>query len=79
MFPCTGEARKRTLMRQKRIWLFMQIELEACGDAYNWLIRCYLRVVNNCPEEYCPRMPLHVPPDYIKNLDKRSEMAKKGI
>ena len=29
--------------------------------------------------EYCPSMPLPVPPDYIKNLSKISEMATKGV
>ena len=36
MIPCSGEERKLTWMRQKkRIWLFMQMELEACRDEYN--------------------------------------------
>ena len=67
-------------MREKRTWLFKQMKLEAYRDEYNnWLIICYFCAVNNCPEEYCPPMPLPFPLDYIKNLNKRSEMARKGI
>ena len=55
------------------------MELEACRDGYNWLIRYYLCAIRNYPEEYYPPLPLPVLPDYIKNLKKISELARKGI
>ena len=79
MIPRSEEERKLTWMRQKRIWLFVQMELKACRDEYNWLMRCYLCKVSNCPEEYFFSCPLPIPPDYMKKLDKRWEMARKGI
>ena len=38
MFPSYEEKEKLTWVRQKNIWLFMQVELDAYRDGYNWLI-----------------------------------------
>ena len=66
-------------MRETRINLFMQMELEACRNELNRLIRCHDCIVNNCPEKYYTLMPLLTPFGYAKNLARRAEMAKKGI
>ena len=66
-------------MREIRIRLFIQIEVEAYKDECKWLLRCDHCIVNNCPEEYCPTMPLPVPPNHAKNLIKRWETAKNKI
>ena len=57
----------------------MQVELEACSDECERLLRCHLYIVNNFPEEYCLPMPLPIFPDYAKSLMRRWEMAEKGI
>ena len=79
MIPCSEEGKKLIWMHSKRMWLFIQMELEACRDGYNLLRRCYLCAVNNCPQVYCPPMPLPIPPDCINSLNKRLEMTRKGI
>ena len=62
-------------MREKRRKLFMSMELEACWNENEWLFKCYECIVSNIPEEYCPPMPLPIPPDYAHNLGMRSKMA----
>ena len=69
---CSEEERKMVWMRETRIKIFMQMELEACWDELD----C---TVNNCPEEYYPPKPLPIPSGYAKNLARRAEMAKKSI
>ena len=66
-------------MRETRIRLFMQMELMTFKDKLDWLIRCCHYAVNNYPEEYCPWMPLPVPPAYINKTVERAEMAETGI
>ena len=57
----------------------MQMELKACFDQIDWMIRCHNCEAFNCPqEEYLPR-PLSIPPDYIDNLQSRLVKVKKGI
>ena len=55
------------------------MEVEACKDECKWPLGCNYRIVNNCPEEYCPSMPLHIAPDYAKSLIRRWEMTKNII
>ena len=46
------EDRKMSWMREKRIKLFMQMELDNnCRNELVWLIRCHNCAANNCPEE----------------------------
>ena len=66
---CPEEERKMVWMRETRTMLFMQMELAACRNELDWLIKCYLCAVNGYPEENCcPLMPLPVPPGYHINL-----------
>ena len=58
---------------------FMQMELEACRDELDWLLRCHNCAAYYCPEEeYLPR-PLPIPPDYIDVLQSRLGKVMKGI
>ena len=57
----------------------MHMELEACWNETEWLLRCHECIVNNIPEEYCSPTPLPIPPDYAHNLGRRSKMAIKSI
>ena len=66
-------------MRESRIRILAQVELEACRDECKWLLRCHHCIVNNLPEKYCPPMPLPISLDYAKHFMRRWEMAKKGI
>ena len=76
---CSEEQRKLTWMRDTRIRLFMQMELMACRDESNWLIRFYHCAVNNYSEENCSPMPPPVPLDYNEKTCKRGQKAVKGI
>ena len=73
------EKRKRSQMRDKRRKIVMYMELEACWNESRRLLRCHECIVNNIPEEYCPPMTLPIPLDYVDNLGRRSEMARKDI
>ena len=42
---------KTVWMREARIRTFMQVELEACVEEINWMIRCHNCEVLNCPQE----------------------------
>ena len=67
-------------MRETRIKLFMVMELEKCRNELGWLIRSHNNcIVDNCPKEDYPPMPLPIPPGYTKNLERRMEKAVKGI
>ena len=79
MIPCSEEERELIWMREKRTRLLMHVELVACRDEFDWLIRCYIYAANSYTEEYCPPMPLPIPSDYIKNLENKSEMTAKCI
>ena len=66
-------------MREKRIKLFMQMELNSCRNELELLIRCDHCAADNYPEEEYPLRPLPIPPDYIDNLQRRLEKAINGI
>ena len=73
------EDRKMAWMREKRITLFMQMELDNCRNELVCLIRCHNCAAESCPErEYSP-MPLPISPHYIDSLQKRLFKAMKGI
>ena len=55
-------------IRETRIRNFTQIELKACLDEVNWMIRCHNCAANNCSKEEYPPRPLPIPPDYIDNF-----------
>ena len=76
---CSEEERKMMWMHKTTIKIFIQMELEACRDECKLLLRCHHCIINICPEESCPPMPLSIPPDYAKNLMRRWETARKGI
>ena len=66
--------------RAARIRTFMQLELEACLEEVNWMIRCHNCEALNCPqEEYPARLLPTPPPSYIDNLQSRLIKARKGI
>ena len=66
-------------IRETRIRTLMQMELEACKDEVDWLIRCDNCAAYNCPKEEYPPRPLPIPPDYIDNLQSRLGKVVKGI
>ena len=78
LIPCS-EGRKLIWMRETRIRLFTQMELETCRNECNWLLRSHHCAVNDFPEEYCPPRHLSIPPDHVKNLVEKWKMARKGI
>ena len=49
----------------------MQLELEACLEEINWMVRCHNCKALNCPQEEYPVMPLPIPTDYIDDLQRR--------
>ena len=57
----------------------MQLELEACLEEINWMIRYHNCEALSCPLEEYPARPLPTPPDYIDNLQSRLIKVKKGI
>ena len=66
--------------REARIRTFMQLELEACLEELNWMIRCHNYEALNCPqEEYTARLLPTPPPSYINNLQSRPTKVQKGI
>ena len=66
--------------REARIRTFMQLELEACFEELNWMIRCHNCEALNCPqEEYPARPPPIPPPNYIDNLQSILIKVQKGI
>ena len=66
--------------REARIRTFMQLELEACLEEINWMIRCHNCEALNCPqEEYPARLFPTPPPSYIDNLQSRLIKVRKGI
>ena len=74
------EERKLCWMRETRIKLFMVMELEKCRTGLGWLIRSHNNcIVDNCPKEDYPPMPLPIPPGYTKNSERRMEKAVEGI
>ena len=68
----------RTL--EARIRTFMKLELEACLEELNWMIRCHNCEALNCPqEEYPARLLSTPPPSYINNLQSKLIKVQKGI
>ena len=66
--------------REARMRTFMQLELEACLEEINWMIRCHNCEALNCPqEEYPARLLPTPPPSYIDNLQSRLIKVRKGI
>ena len=66
--------------REARIRTFLQLELEACLEEVNWMIRCHKCEALNCPqEEYPTRLLPTSPPSYIDNLRRRLIKVRKGI
>ena len=66
--------------REARIRTFMQLELEACLEEVNWMIRCHNCEALNCPqEEYPARLLPTPPPGYIDNLKSGLIKVRKGI
>ena len=58
--------------REARIRTFMQLELEACLEELNWMIRCHNCEALNClQEQYPARLLPTPPPSYIDNLQSR--------
>ena len=51
------EIRKISWMREKRRGIFMHMELEACWNETEKLFKCHDFIVDNIPEEHCPRCP----------------------
>ena len=76
---CSEEFRKMTWLREKRIELFMQLTLDNCSNELEWLIRRHNCIVDNCPEENYPPMPLPIPPGYTENLERKMRKAINGI
>ena len=76
---CSEEERKIVFMREKRIKVFMQMELDNCRNDLVWLIRCHNCAADICSEEENPPRPLLIPPDYIDNFQRRSGKTMNGI
>ena len=74
-----SEGTKMAWMRETRIRTFMQLELKACLDEIDWIIRCHNCKALNCPQEEYPTRPLPFPPDYFDNLQSRLVKVKNGI
>ena len=78
-YYCSEEDTKMASMCEMKLRTFMQMELKACLDEIDWLIRCPNWAVNNCPEEEYPPRPLAIPPNYIDNLQSRLVKVTKNI
>ena len=66
--------------REAKIRTFMQLELEACLEELNWMIRCHNCEALNCPqEEYPARLLPTLAPNYVDNLQSRLIKVQKGI
>ena len=66
--------------RGARIRTFIQLELEACLEEVNWMIRCHNCEALNCPQKEYPARLLPTPPlSYTDNLQSRLINVRKGI
>ena len=66
--------------REARVGTFMQLELAACLEEVNWMIRCHNCETLNCPqEEYSARLLPTPPPSYIDNLQSRLIKVRKEV
>ena len=75
---CSEEDAKMVWMRETRIRTFIQLELEACLEEINRMIRCHNCEALDCPQEEYLARPLPIPPDYIGNLQRRLIKVEKG-
>ena len=57
-------------VRETKIKLFMLMKLEKRRNELGWLIIYDECIVNDIPEEDYKSMPLHIPPDYTKTLER---------
>ena len=74
------EYHKMMREREARIRTFMQLELEACLEELNWMIRGHNCEALNYPqEEYPARLLPTPPPNYVDNLQSRLIKVQKGI
>ena len=73
------EDAKMVWMREARIRMFMQLELEACLEGINWMIRCHNCEALNCQLEEYPARPMPIPPKYFDSLQSRLIKVKKGV
>ena len=60
------EDAKMVWMHETRIRTFMQLELEACVEEINWMLKYHNCEALNCPQEEYPTRPLPIPLDYIE-------------
>ena len=73
------EYEKMLWMREARIRIFMQLELETCQEEIVGMIRCHnCEALNRLQEEY-PARPLPIPPNYIDNLHSRLIKVQQGV
>ena len=79
MFTIVQEERKMTWIRETRIRLFMQMELEVCRNELDWIARIHDCLLNSCSEEDFPLMSLPITSTYVTYLERRTERAKKGL
>ena len=68
---------KMIWIRGTKIKLLMSTSLEKCRNELGWLARYEKCIVNNCPKEYFPLMPLPIPPGYTKKNGAESENGQK--
>ena len=78
---CSEEYKQMTWMREARIRMIIQLELESCLEEINWNIRCHNCETLNCPQKEYPArpLPIPIPPNYIVNLQSRSIKVRKEI
>ena len=77
-YYCSEEVIKKTWMREKKIKLFMQLELEACRNELDWMARVHDCLLNSCPEEDFPPMPRPISSTYV-TFNKEDGNSKKGF
>ena len=73
------EYKKMSWMREAKIRIFIQLELESCLEEINWMIKCHNCEALNCLQEEYPSRPLPIPLNYIDNFQSRLIKVKKGI
>ena len=73
------EYEKMIWVRQAKIRIFMQLELEAGQEEIIWMIRCHNCEAFNRPQEEYPARPLPIPPNYIDSLERRLIKVKQGV
>ena len=80
VYCCSEEARKMAWMREMRIRLVVQMELEEYRNEIGWLIRCHnYCIFANYPEEDYPSRPPPIPPGYTEKLERRMKKTVKRL